>query len=81
MNKELEGYFISIKSINVFQQAVTPNRNPRHELPQACRGGENTYVRFGYGSQTIVKHTRGPFSVSINADTTNVNKQVRNQQS
>ena len=31
--EELEGYFISIKAIYLFQQQVTPSRNSCHGLP------------------------------------------------
>ena len=36
-NKELGGYFIQRKANNRCGQVWTPNRPPRHELPQSCR--------------------------------------------
>ena len=38
LNKELEGNFRSRNSINWSKQVWTPNRNPRHDLPQTLGG-------------------------------------------
>ena len=35
-------------------------------------GGANPYFRFGYVPLTILNHTQGQFSGSMNADTMNV---------
>ena len=43
-------------------------------------GEENVYVRFVYIPQTILHHTRGQVSVSMNIDPINAKKQVNNQQ-
>ena len=42
-------------------------------------GEANMYVQFGYGAHKIYNHTQGKVSVSMNADTMNANKQVKNK--
>ena len=77
--EKLKGYFRPRKSINWCQKAVTLNHNPIHNHPKPAREA-NTYFWFGYKPKTIYKHTQGNVSSSINADPTNSNKQVKNQQ-
>ena len=41
------------------------------KTPPKTAGGENMYVQFVYGPQTICNHTRGQVLVSKNADPVN----------
>ena len=71
--------FISRETINWRQQAVTPNRNPFQNLPQACRGSRSVCLIFICPKHNC-NHTLEQILVSINVGSITASKKVNNQQ-
>ena len=56
-----------LKPINVLMTTVAITKNGKLATTfHKTSGGENTYVRFGYGPLKIYNHTQGQFSGSMN---------------